>query len=109
MVNYNHAPLFTPKELITIELRLRQTESKSEAVKLQKILDSADHSEAKNLSSILAGFSAEKEFSKTEQNLVEQKQQNSKNTVSNNETLGRTNKSEIGAKIIQDENQIKGR
>ena len=33
---YLHTPLFTPKELITIELRISQTESKSEAAKLAK-------------------------------------------------------------------------
>lgn len=108
-VNYSHAPIFTPKELMTIELRIRQTESKSEAKKLQKILDSANHSEAKNLSAILAEFSAEIDFSKTERNSARQEQQNSKTTVASNEALSKTNKSEIGAKIIQGENQVKGR
>lgn len=59
---YLHTPLFTPKELITIELRISQTESKSEASKLQKILGSVDYSKSKNLSEILREFSAEKEF-----------------------------------------------
>jgi hypothetical protein len=58
---YLHTPLFTPKELITIELRISQTESKSEASKLQKILGSADHSKSKNLSEFLREFSSEKD------------------------------------------------
>lgn len=58
---YLHQPIFTPKELITIELRINQTENKSEAGKLQKILDSVDHSNSKNLSAILQSFSPEKE------------------------------------------------
>jgi len=62
---YLHTPIFTPKELITIELRINQTESISEAGKLQKILDSVDQSKAKNLSAILESFSAEKESNKT--------------------------------------------
>lgn len=41
-VKYTRAPVFTPKELIALELRTKQTENKSEAVKLQKILASAD-------------------------------------------------------------------
>ncbi|HRH40306.1 MAG TPA: relaxase MobL [Pyrinomonadaceae bacterium] len=62
---YHHQPIFTPKELITIELRINQTENKSEATKLQKILDSVDHSKAKNLSAILESFGAEKESTKS--------------------------------------------
>lgn len=58
---YLHTPLFTPKELITIELRISQTESRSEAAYLQKILGSVDQSKAKNLSEFLSEFSAEKE------------------------------------------------
>ncbi len=64
-VKYLETPVFTPKELITIELRISQTENKSEAAKLQKILDSADHSKAKNLSAIMLSVSAENEQSKT--------------------------------------------
>lgn len=62
---YLHQPIFTPKELITIELRVGQTESNSEATKLQKILDSVDHSQAKNLPAILESFAAEKESAKS--------------------------------------------
>jgi hypothetical protein len=65
VVKYLETPLFTPKELITIELRINQTSSKSEAAKLQKILDSADHSKAKSVSAILLRFSDEKESTKT--------------------------------------------
>ncbi|HQU83555.1 MAG TPA: relaxase MobL [Pyrinomonadaceae bacterium] len=61
---YFHQPIFTPKELMTIELRILNTKSKSEAGKLQKILDSTDHSKAKNLSAILESFAAEKELTK---------------------------------------------
>jgi hypothetical protein len=70
---YPHTPLFTPKELITIELRISQTENKSEAAKLQKILGSVDHSKSKNLSEILREFSAEKDSTVThEQSSVNQ-------------------------------------
>ncbi len=58
---YHHPPIFTPKELITVELRIIQTTSKSEAKNLQKILDSADASQAKNLSAILHSFENRKE------------------------------------------------
>ncbi|MGI8543292.1 MAG: hypothetical protein ACR2MD_07390, partial [Aridibacter sp.] len=75
-VNYIHAPLFTPKELITIELRIKQTESKSEATKLQTILDSADHSEAKNLSVILGKFSKDNEPSKNAEQMQDKNQSN---------------------------------
>ncbi|MDQ3179881.1 MAG: hypothetical protein M3Q33_05110 [Acidobacteriota bacterium] len=74
-VKYLHAPVFTPKELMTIELRINQTENKSEVTKLQKILDSAEHSKAKNLTAILTSFSAENEqFKAIEQSsITEQK------------------------------------
>ena len=62
---YLHQPIFTPKELITIELRAGQTESKSEWAKLQKILGSVDYSKSKNLSEFLREFSAEKDSNKT--------------------------------------------
>lgn len=104
---YTHAPLFTPKELITIELRIKQTESKSEAGKLQKILDSADYEKSENLSAILAGFSAEKEFSKPERNLAERKRQKKENIGESKESLNKTNKGEIGAKIIKPEQNLK--
>ena len=62
---YLQKPIFTPKELITIELRINQTENQTEAAKLQKILDSVDQSNAKNLSAILQNFETEKENTKT--------------------------------------------
>lgn len=58
-VKFSHPPIFTPKETVAIELRIRQTDNKSEAAKMQKILDAADHSKSKNLSAILSAFSAE--------------------------------------------------
>lgn len=73
--HYLHQPIFTPKELITIELRILNTENKTEATKLQKILDSVDHSGARNLSSILQSFETkiEKTKSATSFSLDEQK------------------------------------
>lgn len=62
--SYLHVPVFTPKELVAVELRIKQTENKTEAAKLQKILDSADHANAENLSAVLARFSAGSEPSK---------------------------------------------
>ena len=58
-VRYLHAPVFTPKELMTLEIRIKQTENKSEAVRLQKILGLADYEQAKNLPAILASFGGE--------------------------------------------------
>jgi hypothetical protein len=60
-----HTPIFTPKELMTIEFRVGQTTNKSEAAYLQKILDSVDHSNARNLSEILQSFSHEKELAQS--------------------------------------------
>ncbi len=62
---YHHPPIFTPKELMTIELEIIQTTSKSQAKNLQKILDLADSSQAKNLPEILREFEAKKENTKT--------------------------------------------
>jgi len=42
---------------MTIELRIKETTVKSEAVKLQKILNVADYEKSKNLSEILSSFS----------------------------------------------------
>ena len=75
-IKYLHAPLFTPKELITLELRIKQTENKSEAANLQKILASADYSKAENLSAILGRFSGENKFSQTTE--TQQRQQTAK-------------------------------
>ncbi len=70
-VKFLHEPLFTPQELMTIELRINQTSVKSEAKNLQKIFDSADHSKAKNLSAILSGSMAETERHKQKETLSE--------------------------------------
>lgn len=62
---YNYPPIFTPKELMPVELRIIQTTSKSEAKNLQKIMDSTDTSQAKNLSEILQSFETKKENTKS--------------------------------------------
>lgn len=62
---YLHTPIFTPKELMTVELRINQTTVKSEAAHLKKILDSVDGSKARNLPAILQGFPSEKRDTKT--------------------------------------------
>jgi hypothetical protein len=62
---YLYTPTFTPKELMTVELRISQTTVKSEAAYLQKILDSVNGSKARNLPAILQGFAAEKGDTKT--------------------------------------------
>jgi len=62
---YLGQPIFTPKELMTIELRAGQPESKSEAAYLQKIFDSVDTSKARTMPAILQGFADEKESTKT--------------------------------------------
>lgn len=56
-----HPPIFTPPELNTIERRIAETKSASEAKNLQKILDSTDVSSAKSLATILQSFASEKE------------------------------------------------
>lgn len=63
--HYHHPPIFTPKELMTIELKIIQTTNKSEAKNLQKILDLADTSQTKNLSEILQSIETKKENSKS--------------------------------------------
>jgi hypothetical protein len=63
-VNYTEMPIFTPKELMTLEIRIRETENKSEAAKLQKILGAVNYEQVKNLSVILANVAGEDKFSK---------------------------------------------
>lgn len=63
-----HQPIFTPQELLSIENRAVQTANKSEADNLGKILDSVDHSKAKNLPAILESFAAEKKSAETIEN-----------------------------------------
>jgi len=64
---YHQTLLFTPKELMTIELRIKETTVKSEAVKLQKILNVADYEKSKNLPEILSSFSDRTERSSSEE------------------------------------------
>lgn len=64
-VKYKVAPVFTLKELVTLEIRIKQTENKSEAKNLQKILEIADYANSKNLSAILAKFADENQMPKT--------------------------------------------
>ena len=93
-VKCNHAPVFTPKELMTLEIRIRQTENKSEATKLQKNLDSTNYELAKNLSAILANVAGENKLSKT----VERqplKEQIVTKSVADTEAKTRINKREI--------------
>lgn len=66
-VSYTVAPVFTPKELVALEIRIKQTENKSEAKNLQKIFDSADFSAAKNLSAILASVARENDAAQSAQ------------------------------------------
>ncbi len=104
-INYTSAPLFTPKELITIELRIKQTENKSETVKLQKILDSADHSEAKNLSGILGEFSKDIESSKNVEQIQDKMQQTNHFA---NEKVSFANQT-VGENKVENPIQEKGR
>lgn len=62
--HYQHPPIFTPKELMAIELEIIQTTSKSQAKNLQKILDLTDTSNAKKLSEILQSVETKQENSK---------------------------------------------
>lgn len=70
-VKFLHEPLFTPTELMTIELTINQTIVKNKAKNLQKLLDAADHSNAKNLSAILFGSTPEPERHKQKEMLSE--------------------------------------
>lgn len=93
-VKYNQAPVFTPKEFITLEIRIKQTENKSEAAKLQKILDSADHSKAENLSVILASVAGENKFSKNADAQPFKEQAETK-SVAKTEAKAQLNRSEV--------------
>ncbi len=64
-VKFGVEPVFTPKELLTIELRISETETNREASKLQTLLDTLDHSKARNLAAILEDISLEQIFAKT--------------------------------------------
>lgn len=105
---YLHQPIFTPKELITIELRIMNTENKSEATKLQNILDSVDHSKAKNLPAILEGFTAEKESAQSiEKDPINQ--QNSPVEIEKDEVKSEEKTNEIRENKIEILNQERGR
>lgn len=103
-VKYTHAPVFTPKEFMTLELRIRETENKTEAAKLQKILDSANHEQAKNLSAILASVAGENKLSKTADGQPIKEQVETK-SVANMEAKTRANKNEISENKIRVESK----
>lgn len=64
-LKYHVEPIFTPQELLTLELRIAETENRREATKLQNILEVFDYSKAKNLAAILEDISVEQIFAKT--------------------------------------------
>lgn len=105
-VRYNHAPVFTPKELMTLELRIRQTENKSEAAKLQKILGSADYEQAKNLSTILSSVAGEDKLFKTAAEQLSKEQVENK-SVAKMEAKAQANQSEISENKIYSERKSK--
>ncbi len=107
-VKFTHEPLFTPKELITIELRINQTESKSEAKNLQKIFNLANHSNAKNLSSILSGSMSEKENFKNAEIILETSP-NKANLPEKDEVKSAAKQSELRENKTEILNQDKGR
>lgn len=106
--HYLQQPIFTPKELMHIELRINQSESKSEATKLQKILDSVDHSQAKNLPTILESFAAEKDSAKSlEKDSINQ--QKSAVEIEKNEVKSEEKTVDIQDKKVEILNQERGR
>ena len=56
-----HSPIFTPQETIAIETRIKRTENKFEAQKLQAFLDVRDSAIIASLPNILSLFSGGKE------------------------------------------------
>jgi hypothetical protein len=56
-VQFKVPPVFTPRELIDIEIRAQETRSRSEARTLRHLLECQDHTRAKNLESILKDLS----------------------------------------------------
>lgn len=107
-VKFTHEPLFTPKELMTIELRAGQTSVKSEAKNLQKIFNLADHSKAKNLSAILSGSMSEKEQTKNAETLLETSP-NKANVPEKDEVKSRAKQSELRENKTEILNQDRGR
>lgn len=97
---YHQTPLFTPKELMTIELRIKETTVKSEAVKLQKILNVADYEKSKNLPEMLSNFSDRSERSAgAEQNSP--KAQSEDISFAKNEIKSEANKAQIRESKIE--------
>ena len=93
-ISYAVAPVFTPKELVTIELRIRQTENKTEAANLQKLLHSADHSAARNLAEVLVSYAAKNEFSRAAETDLS-KEQKTARTADQNEPKPETHQVEV--------------
>jgi MobL relaxases len=62
LIKYDVQPVFTAKELITIELRIAETDVGREAKKLQKMLDTLDYSKVQNLAAILEELSMDQKF-----------------------------------------------
>ncbi len=104
-VKYNHAPVFTPKELMTLEIRIRETENKSEATKLQKILDSTNYERAKNLSAILANAAGENKLSKTADG-QQYKEQTETKFVAKTEAQTQSNQVEVSENKILNEREM---
>lgn len=105
-VNYTEMPIFTPKELVTLELRIRETENKSEAAKLQKILEIGDYGNSKNLSAILSRFASENDSHQTT-SLTKLKEQHT-NMIAKKELINETEKTpaEQEKSIIHNKTEI---
>ena len=104
-VKYTVAPVFTPKELMTIEIRIRQTEIKSEAATLQKILDSTNYEQAKNLSAILANVAGENKLSKTADG-QQYKEQTEIKFITKTEAQALSNQVEVSENKILNEREM---
>jgi hypothetical protein len=60
-VGFTRSPIFTAQETVVIETRIRRTDNKVEAQKLQGLLDAQDTTVIGSLSNILSHFSFGKE------------------------------------------------
>ena len=107
-VKFTHEQLFTPKELIAIELRINQTSVKSEAKNLQKIFNLADHSKAKNLSVILSSSMSDNERPKNAETLLETSL-NKANMPEKDEVKSAAKQSELRENKTEIINQDRGR
>jgi hypothetical protein len=105
---YHHPPIFTPKELMTIELKIIQTTSKSEAKSLQKILNLTDTSQAKNLPEILREFETKKEHTKSVASVSPDKQKTAIQ-IDKNEAKSRGKTPKIQENKTEILNQDRGR